>query len=597
MTSFSTHDNSFVLNGEPVRIISGAIHYFRVVPEYWEDRLKKLKAFGANCVETYMPWNLHEPSPGTFSFDKMLDFERFIRTAESLGLYVILRPGPYICAEWEFGGLPAWLLRENDIKLRCSDPVYFAAVERYFAHILPRIVPLQCTQGGPVIMIQVENEYGAFGNDAAYMQSLRDLYTKHGIDIVLFTSDQPQPHMLRAGKTSGALMTANFGSNAKVRFERLRSMQPKGPLMNAEFWCGWFDQWNGPHSCRSAQSAAKSFDQALSLGGSVNFYMFHGGTNFGFTNGANCKDGKKYQPTITSYDYDALLSESGDITPKYIACRKILSKYISLAPLENFNSQKIAIRNIKFNEYAPLFLNLDMITKPVHSPSTITMEQAGQNFGYILYRTHINSPSKNAKLNIIDVHDRACVYVDGVYVGTVYRPDKKTILEFSISEGDHQLDILVENMGRTNYGPYLADKKGITSCVQLNDQTLFGWEIFPLALDNISSLRYSENTESAQNTPAFYRAHFSLESAEDTFLDTRSFGKGNAFINGFNLGRFWEKGPQKTLYIPAPLLKKGSNELVIFDIHKKATETETRRKPILGRKGLLIRIAYFLKMI
>ncbi|MGL4369936.1 MAG: beta-galactosidase, partial [Spirochaetota bacterium] len=493
--------------------------------------------------------------------------------------YVIFRPGPYICAEWEFGGLPAWLLKDGNIKLRCSHADYLEAVERFMTEMLRRIAPLQVTRGGNVIMIQVENEYGAYGNDKAYLEKISALYKNCGIDIPYFTSDQPHPHMLKAGSVDGALVTGNFGSNAKVRFPRLRAFQPKGPLMNAEFWCGWFDHWGGPHHTRSAKSAAASFDEALSLGGSVNFYMFHGGTNFGFMNGANCKGPRQYTPTVTSYDYDALLSESGDITEKYLACRRVLGKYQPLPAMPAFDDRKLSVKKIEFTGCAALPENLAALSDKITSPHTLTMEQSGQNWGFILYRTKVQGPAAKGKLNILDIMDRAVVMVNGCYQGTLYRNDKSAVLEISIPQGEATLDILVENMGRTNYGPYMTEPKGITMGVQLNEQYLFGWEIYPLPLEKLDGLAWQPLSAARGGIPAFYRAEFDVQAPADTFLNISSWGKGIAFVNGFNLGRYWEIGPQKTLYIPGPVLKKGKNEIVLFDLHKNGRAVSLDKKP------------------
>lgn len=330
--NFSVKGDQFVMNGEPIQLISGAIHYFRVVPEYWEDRLIKLKECGFNTVETYIPWNLHEPAEGVYSFDGIADIERFIKLAEKIGLYVIIRPSPYICAEWEFGGLPSWLLKDKQIRLRCFDQLFLNKVDAYYDVLMPILVPYLCTNGGSIIAMQIENEYGSYGNDQQYLQYLKEAMEKRGVDVLLFTSDGPTDSMLQSGMIKGVLATVNFGSQVNKYFDKLEEYQPNQPVMCMEFWNGWFDHWGENHHTRDAEDVARTFEEMLQRKASVNFYVFHGGTNFGFYNGAN--HGEKYEPTITSYDYDVLLTEHGVPTDKYFAVRKVIEKYMPLPPLQ-----------------------------------------------------------------------------------------------------------------------------------------------------------------------------------------------------------------------------------------------------------------------
>ncbi|MEK4475233.1 beta-galactosidase family protein [Paenibacillus sp. FSL R7-0048] len=565
MRKLSISGDHFTLDEQPIRLLSGALHYFRIVPEYWQDRLLKLKACGLNTVETYIPWNLHEPEEGSFNFAGFADIEAFVRLAGELGLHVILRPSPYICAEWEFGGLPAWLLAENNIQLRCNDNVYLSKLDAYFDELLPRLRPLLSTNGGPVLALQVENEYGSFGSDKNYLNDLKAGMIARGMDVLLFTSDGAEDHMLQGGMIDGVFATVNFGSRAKDAFAKLREYQPTGPLMCMEFWNGWFDHWMKPHNTRPESEVAETLDEMLALGASVNFYMFHGGTNFGFMNGANLFD--KYEPIVTSYDYDTLLDESGKPTAKFYAARTIIEKYVTLPPLELpplIKSQ--AYGKVLMTEAAPLFTQLDVLSHPVHRACPEPMEKLNQNYGFILYSTKISGPRSSTELFLQEVRDRALVFANGAFVGTVERWDPRGIPLEVPTEG-LQIDILVENMGRVNYGPLLRDPKGITCGVRLGYQFLHDWTIRSLPLTHLKGLSFTPIDCEQRQQPTFYRGSFQVSKPEDTFLQLDGWSKGQVFINGFNLGRYWEKGPTKTLYLPAPLLRQGDNELILFELH------------------------------
>ncbi|KIL41334.1 beta-galactosidase [Gordoniibacillus kamchatkensis] len=582
MSIFAVEGNRFTYDGRPVTLISGAIHYFRVVPEYWEDRLTKLKACGFNTVESYVPWNLHEPEEGRFCFEGLADVCRFIEIAGKLGLYVIVRPSPYICAEWEFGGLPAWLLADSDIKLRCYHEPYLRKVDAYYDELLPRLAPLLCTNGGPIIAMQIENEYGSYGNDTGYLEYLQQGMIRRGIDVLLFTSDGPTDSMLQGGTVPGVLATVNFGSRVAEAFDKLKEYQPDKPVMCMEFWNGWFDHWGEHHHTRDAQDVADTLEQMLQAGASVNFYMFHGGTNFGFYNGANYSD--KYEPTITSYDYDVLLDESGEPTDKFYRVRSVLEKYMDIGPCAL--PEPIAKRSygtVALGETADLFASLERLARPVQAVCPETMEKLGQDYGFILYSTRVSGPRKGAKLHLQDVHDRAQVYVDGVFAGTVERwaPQPLTL---DIPAGGASLDILVENMGRVNYGPRLKDSKGITEGVRLDNQFLFGWTMHPLPLKTTESLQFAAGgQQQSSGTPVFYRGTFEADDIADTFLRLDGWTKGVVWINGFNLGRYWERGPQRTLYVPGPLLRKGANEIVVLELHGTGkAEVSLEASPDLG---------------
>jgi len=573
MGIFNYDGDQFMLDGQPIRLISGAIHYFRVVPEYWRDRLLKLKACGFNTVETYVAWNLHEPREGEFCFDGIADIERFIEIAADVGLLVIVRPSPYICAEWEFGGLPAWLLADSDMKLRCFHQPFLDKVDAYYDVLLPKLKPLLYTNGGPIIAMQIENEYGSYGNDKKYLEYLKLGTQSRGIDVLLFTSDGPEDSMLQGGMVDGVLETVNFGSRPAESFEKLREYQNDKPLMCMEFWNGWFDHWGEEHHTRDENDVANIFKEMLEANASVNFYMFHGGTNFGFYNGAN---NPEYAPTITSYDYDVLLSESGDPTPKFYAVRSVIEQYQKLDPLvlpEPIKKQ--AYGTIQMTESIGLLSQLEVLGTRTQIAYPVTMEKLGQDYGFILYTTQVTGPREKTKLVLQDVRDRAIVYLDHQYIGVIER-DRSELqeLELIIPASGAKLSILVENLGRTNYGPFLRDCKGITEGVRLGNQFLFDWEIHTLPLNNLHSLTFKpvsgqealpEGDRSDQ--PVFYRGTLNINETADTFINMSGWTKGVVYVNGFNLGRYWERGPQKTLYIPAPLLKLGNNEIVIFELH------------------------------
>ncbi len=583
MTTFTYKGDQFLLNGEPITLLAGAIHYFRIVPEYWRDRLLKLKAGGFNTVETYVPWNLHEPREGEFNFDGIADLEAYIRLAGELGLHVIVRPSPYICAEWEFGGLPAWLLADSDMVLRCFHQPFLDKIDAYFDELLPRLKPLQCTNGGPIIAMQIENEYGSYGNDKKYLEYMRDSMIQRGVDVLLFTSDGPEDYMLQGGMIDNVLETVNFGSRAEESFDNLANYQQNKPKMVMEFWNGWFDHWREEHHVRDADDAAQVLDDMLRLGSSVNFYMYHGGTNFGFYNGANNHSGitrSKYEPTVTSYDYNSPLSESGDVTEKFYAVRKIIEKYHKVAPMELPEPiQKKAYGKIEMEESASLFGQLDKISSKYENAFPLTMEKLGQSYGFIMYTTHVSGPRKDATLYLQEVHDRATIYIDGKYAGVIERDIAELeSITFDVPREGITLTLLVENMGRTNYGPYLRDCKGITEGVRLGNQFLFGWEMHTLPLDNVDQVSFVTGMEGSNLTngsnselPTFYKGTLNIEETADTFIKLEGWTKGVVYINGFNLGRYWNVGPQKTLYIPAPLLKKGDNEILIFEVHGTST--------------------------
>ncbi len=564
---FRIEGNRFLMNGKPYQIISGEMHYARIPPEYWADRLRKARAMGLNTVCTYMFWNTHEPEPGQFDFSGPLDAARYIRLAGEAGLNVILRCSPYACAEWDFGGFPARLLNEPGIRVRCLDARYMAAVARYVRRLGEELAGLQSTRGGPIIALQVENEYGSYGNDREYMAELARLYRQAGFDIPFTTADGPARYLLESGSLPDALPVINFGGDAPRQFPRLEEFRPGIPQMCGEYWCGWFTHWGDARwGSADLEEQKKDVEWMLKNGKSFSLYMFHGGTNFGFWAGANL--GERYEPDITSYDYDAPLDEAGRPTRKFFVFRDLIRKFGpeqgKLPPLPKPLSA-FAIPSFVPGQTAALFANLPAAK---HSPQPETMESYGQYFGYILYRTRLIGPKKG-RLVIREPHDYALVFLDGKWIGKLDRRLGESSLDLPESGANApQLDILVEALGRVNFGPGLLDRKGITQYVTLNNVTLMNWEVFNLPLDTpfLQGLRFSSLPKVAG--PGFFKATIILNETGDTFLDLSGWRKGVVWVNGRNLGRFWNVGPQRDLYLPAPWLRKGENEIVVFDLEQ-----------------------------
>lgn len=563
-----TYDkDNFLLDGKPYQIISGAVHYFRIPPAYWEDRLRKLKACGFNTVETYTCWNLHERKEGQFDFSGILDIEKFIETAEKLDLNVIIRPGPYICAEWEFGGLPSWLLSYPNLGLRCNDPVYLEKVTPYYRELLGRIRPHLSTRGGRVFMMQVENEYGSYGDDKDYLKKVADIYRENGIDCLLFTSDGTDLWMLSGGTLPELLSVANFGSEPKERQKVMKEFKPNQPFMCGELWCGWFEHWYEKHQTYNTGQVTDMLQDFFEIGGSFNFYMFHGGTNFGFTNGANHTE-KEYQPTITSYDYLAPLTEAGDMSEMYYAIKDVIRKNTGVEPpdIKVANSKKAAYGTLTLTQSADLLGNIKNLATPIHHAYPQTMEQLGQDFGYLLYSTKVKGPFEPCNLVFNHLHDRAHIFINGELVGLRERSRRMDEVIISADYGETvTIDILVENMGRVNYGTKLFDQKGIIGGIRLGNRYHFGWDHYCLTMEDFSGVLWEEAKPA--NRPTFYKGILTIEGAPcDTFLKTEPLEKGFVVVNGFNIGRYYNTaGPTKTLYVPAPFLKEGENEIIVFE--------------------------------
>ena len=557
-----------IRDGKPYQIISGAIHYPRVPREYWRDRLQKARAMGLNTVETYVFWNLHEPRPGQFDFSEQLDVAAFVRMAQEEGLNVIVRPGPYVCAEWEAGGFPAWLFTDPSLKVRTQDPKYLAAVDRYLMRVGKELAGLQVSHGGPIIAVQIENEYGSFGKDKVYMEHVHQSLIHAGLGESLFyTSDGADE--LSNDALPGILAVINFGpGEAKKDFAKLATLRPGQPRMNGEYWDGWFDSWgNKGHAHTNAEQQANEIDWILGQGNSINIYMFHGGTTFGFMNGANFDEGPQghYYPQTTSYDYDAALDEAGRPTKKFFLLRDVIQKHTGLTPPPLPVELPIAaVPAFPLSESASLWENLPAA---INADAPKPMEAVGQAYGYILYRTQVTGPTKG-DLSIGDVRDYAAVYLDRRLAGTADRMLKQTSVAVDVPAGAHTLDILVENTGRVNFGPYLLDgRAGIVDPVTLGGRTLTGWKIYPLPMASPASIRHWTKNAAATPTPgpAFHRGTFTLDKLADTYLDASPLGKGFVWVNGHNIGRTWSIGPQKALFVPAPWLRKGANEVVVFD--------------------------------
>ncbi|ALS36716.1 beta-galactosidase [Enterococcus rotai] len=565
----------FLLDGKPVKLISGAIHYFRMTPGQWEDSLYNLKALGANTVETYIPWNLHEPVEGTYDFEGLKDIEAFVKLAQEIGLLVILRPSVYICAEWEFGGLPAWLLREKGMRLRSTDPRFMEKVRQYFSVLIPKLVPLQSTQGGPVIMMQIENEYGSYGMEKDYLRQTKQLMEEFGVDVPLFTSDGAWDEVLDAGTLieENVFVTGNFGSRSKENAQVMQNFMErhgkKWPIMCMEYWDGWFNRWNEPIIKRDGQELAAEVKDMLEVG-SLNLYMFHGGTNFGFYNGCSAR-GVLDLPQVTSYDYDALLTEWGEPTEKYFHVQKAIKEVCpEVWQAEPRKKEPMNLGTYPVKESVSLFATKDQMIQAQQAMYPLSMEEAGEGYGYMLYSVELKNYFHENKLKIVEASDRIQVYVDGEHQTTQYQetvgeeltingqPDKKEI----------SLDVLVENLGRVNYGFKLnspTQSKGIRGGIMQDIHFHQGYRHYPLTLSEsqLQAIEYTAGSNPQQ--PSFYRIEVELDTLGDTFIDCSDYGKGVVFVNGVNLGRYWEVGPIRSLYCPKEFLKKGHNEVVIFE--------------------------------
>ncbi|MFI5807057.1 beta-galactosidase [Streptomyces sp. NPDC051561] len=572
MADFTVGDVDFLLDGRPVRLLSGALHYFRVHEESWGHRLSMLRAMGLNCVETYVPWNLHEPSPGRFHDVDALG--RFLDAAQEAGLWAIVRPGPYICAEWENGGLPHWLTGPLGNRVRTRDAAYFGQVERWFRRLLPQVVQRQVTRGGPVLMVQVENEYGSYGSDQAYLSRLAGFLREAGVSVPLFTSDGPEDHMLTGGSVPGVLATANFGSGARAAFDVLRTHQPSGPLMCMEFWCGWFDHWGSERVVRDAGDATEALREILECGASVNLYMAHGGTNFAGWAGANRSGtlhGGELRPTVTSYDYDAPIDEYGRPTDKFWRFREVLSEYAE-GPLPEVPAPPgvpAARVAVGFDGWVPLGEMMDALGgEETERGVPATFEELGIGRGVVRHRVDVPGPRQPYPLGVRGLRDRAVVYVDGRRAGVLaaedaYLPDPVA--------GPAAVELWVESLGRVNYGPRLAEPKGVTGGILHERQYLHGVRSQGLSLeafDDGPAVRKLGFRTIPEGAAGLVRGSFDLDAACDgAGLELSGVIRGFVWVNGFCLGRYWPgAGPQTSLYVPGPVLRAGSNEVWVLEL-------------------------------
>jgi beta-galactosidase len=568
MPTFEIGDTDFLLDGRPHQVVSGALHYFRVHPDQWADRIRKARLMGLNTVETYVAWNFHAPERGRFDLDGARDLGRFLDLVAAEGMHAIVRPGPYICAEWDNGGLPAWLLADPEVGVRRHEPRYLAAIEQYYDQLLPLVAERQVTRGGPVIAVQVENEYGAYGDDHDYLRALIAMNRDRGIEVPLLSCDQADDEMQARGSVPELHRTVTFGTRAKERLELLRRHQPTGPLMCMEFWNGWFDSWGQPHHVAPAEMNAQDLDDLLALGASVNLYMFHGGTNFGFTGGAN--DKHTYQPITTSYDYDAPLAEHGAVTDKWRAMREVISRYAPVPDEVPADPAPAPELTVDLDRGVPFAAALPALGEPVHADHLPTTDELGHWTGFTLYRTRVTADDR--VLTLAEVRDRALVALDGEPVGVLSRTEHGRTLALPARDGD--LTLLVEDQGRVNYGPRIGEPKGLIGPARTAARELTDWSVTPLRLDAVEPalaalLDAAPAADAAAPVagPAFLRGTFDTVAGADHFLRTDGWGKGLVWVNGFLLGRYWSAGPTATLYVPGPLLRAAGNEVVVLELH------------------------------
>ncbi|PWI19017.1 glycosyl hydrolase [Streptomyces sp. Act143] len=577
MSEFAVGDDDFLLDGRPVRLLSGALHYFRVHEAQWGHRLAMLRAMGLNCVETYVPWNLHEPRPGVYADAEALG--RFLDAARAAGLWAIVRPGPYICAEWENGGLPHWL----EGRARTSDAVYLGQVERWFGRLLPQIVARQIDRGGPVVMVQVENEYGSYGSDAGYLRWLAELLRAAGVTVPLFTSDGPEDHMLTGGSVPGVLATVNFGSQARGAFDTLRRHRPSGPLMCMEFWCGWFDHWGAGHVVRDPGDAAGALREILECGASVNLYMAHGGTSFAGWAGANRGGGDLHdgvlEPDVTSYDYDAPIDEFGHPTEKFWRFREVLAAYADgpLPGLPPLPPQFAGRAEVEFTRWAPAADVLAALGGPVvTSPVPPTFEELDVDRGLVRYEVTVPGPRQPYPFVARGLRDLAVVYVDGERAGVLTEADER--LKEPVA-GHARVELWVESLGRVNYGPRTGEAKGITGGLLHERQFLHGVRARGLRLDALEDVTgVPFGRFDGQRAPGLYRGTCTVRGAGDAVVELPGWTRGFVWINGFNLGRYWSAGPQRSLYVPGPVLREGVNDVWVLELEEASAAPYVRSR-------------------
>jgi beta-galactosidase len=579
-----THaDGRLLRHGIPHRVLAGSLHYFRVHPAQWADRLARLAALGLNTVDTYVPWNFHERRPGETRFDGPRDLTRFARLAQEAGLDVIVRPGPYICAEWDNGGLPAWLTGTPGMRPRTCHPPFLDAVAHWFDELIPRVVELQAGRGGPVVAVQIENEYGSYGDDRAYVRWVRDALVERGVTELLYTADGPTPLMLDAGTVPGELAAATFGSRPADAARLLRSRRPREPFFCAEFWNGWFDHWGERHHVRSPAGAAETLGEILDEGGSVSLYMAHGGTNYGLWAGAN-HDGETLQPTVTSYDSDAPVAEHGALTPKFFALREQLARAGAVLPDGPLPPDPVLLspRTLPVTRRAGLLDALRAADVPVRAPMPLSFEELGQSGGLVLYAAEPHVPPGEHEVTVTGLHDRAQVFADGAPVAVLDRETATFALRGT--GAPVRLELLVENQGRINYGPLLGQGKGILGGVRLERRLVHNWAMRRLPLDEWTAADLARLGSAAppSGDAGFASAELTVTGPADAFLALPGFGKGFVWVGESLLGRYWEVGPQTTLYVPGPVLRPGVNTVTVLELERFGDRVEIRDRPELG---------------
>ena len=564
--TFSLGKGDFLLDGKPFQIISGEMHPARIPKEYWRQRIQMARAMGCNTIAVYIFWNYHEQRQNVFDFStENKDIAAFIRICQQEKMWVLFRPGPYVCAEWDFGGLPPYLLKIPDIKIRCMDKRYMAAVTRYVTRLSQELKPLLVTRGGPVLMVQVENEYGSFGNDKTYLEALRTLWLKNGIDVPFYTADGPTAFMLEAGNIEGAAIGLDSGSS-EADFEQAKKRNPIVPSFSSETYPGWLTHWSEKWARPDTNDLRNEIEFLLKNKKSFNLYVLHGGSNFGFAAGANAFSPIQYQPDLTSYDYDAPINEQGRATSKYFMLRNLISQYVSYTiPELPPPPPAIEIPEITLTPFTTIWKELP---KPLLTPQPLPMEALNQNQGLMLYRTTLIG-HKSGKLTITEPHDYALIFLNGKFIDTVYRDGGRWTVDLPPTDiKDPVLDILVEGMGHINFAQYMIDRKGITDRVTLNGMTLMNWQMYPLPMDEKFIASLKSKYPDGFHDGIFYKGDFDLREKGDTYFDMSDYSKGMVYVNGHNLGRYWNLGPQQRLFCPASFLKKGKNEIIVFDLHK-----------------------------
>ncbi len=573
--SFVAADKTFELNGKPFVVKAAELHYPRIPRPYWEHRIKMCKALGMNTICLYVFWNIHEQHEGVYDFSGNNDVAEFCRLCQKNGMYVIVRPGPYVCAEWEMGGLPWWLLKKKDIKLREGDPYFLERVKLFEQKVGEQLAGLTIQKGGPIIMVQVENEYGSYGEDKAYVSAIRDIVRSSGFsDVALFQCDWSS-NFTKNG-LDDLIWTMNFGTGADVEreFRPLSELRPSAPQMCSEFWSGWFDKWGARHETRPADDMVAGIDTMLNRGVSFSLYMTHGGTSFGHWAGANSPG---FQPDVTSYDYDAPINEQGLATPKFFTLRETMLKYNGGKALPSVPKSPmpfISIPAFEFTDYRQLGAGVDSVAD---SSSPLTFEDMDMGWGSMIYETHVSGVNGEATL-VADVHDFAVVYVDGKYAGKIDRTRNEKSLTLSSLHDGSRLTMVVEGMGRINFGRAIKDFKGVIGDVSVSASA--GDCDVVITPRQWTCLTIPDSPEQAKEAFAqvartslrlttragYYRATFNLKKVGDTFLNMEAFGKGQVYVNGHALGRFWSIGPQQTLYLPGCWLRKGKNEVIVLDV-------------------------------